>query len=265
MPEGPEVKIIGEGLTKNVSSRKITNVTPLSGRYTKKDISGLEYFKPSRVLGVGVKGKLIFWIFDNNMFMLNTLGMTGRWSQTRTKHARVRFDFETGDSVYFIDTRNFGTLKFVTGKLSLLKKLKTLGPDMLSEDVSDEDFCFALDKKPHWTLAKAIMTQSIICGVGNYVKAEALYRAKLSPHRLVGSLSCDDLRELNHAIKTVLRQAYNSKGASFKNYQNFDGVPGNATPEFLVYGRKYDPYDNNVIKEATSDGRMTHWVAEIQK
>ena len=265
MPEGPEVKIIGEGLTQNVSSRKVVKITPLSGRYTKKDIPGIESFRASRVLGVGVKGKFIFWIFDNNTFMFNTLGMTGKWSRIESTHSRVRFDFEKGHSIFFDDVRNFGTLKFVVGKSNLIKKLDSLGPDMLSENVTDEKFCEALDRKPHWTIAKAIMNQSVVCGVGNYVKAEALYRAELSPHRLVGSLSMSELQALNNSIKSVLKQAYNGKGATLQNYQNIDGENGSASLEFLVYRRKRDPCGNEIIKEETGDGRTTHWVPKIQK
>ena len=265
MPEGPEVKIIGEGLTQNVSSRKVTCIEPLSGRYIKKSIPGMENFSPTRVLGVGVKGKFIFWIFDNNTFMFNTLGMTGKWSKVASPHSRVRFDFEKGNSIFFDDVRNFGTLKFVVGKTALIKKLDSLGPDMLSENVTDEKFCEALDKKPHWTIAKAIMNQAVVCGVGNYVKSEALYRAALSPHRIVGSLSTNELQALNLSIKTVLRQAYDGKGATLQNYQNFDGEAGSASLQFLVYRRKRDSYNNEVVKEETADGRTTHWVPKIQK
>ena len=265
MPEGPEVKIIGEGLSQNITSRKVINVTPVSGRYTKKSIPGIEHFSSSRVLGVGVKGKFIFWIFDNNAFLFNTLGMTGKWSKVETSHSRVRFDFEKDSPVFFDDVRNFGTLKFVVGKDALIKKLDTLGPDMLSENVTDEKFCNALDRKPHWTIAKAIMNQSVVCGVGNYVKAEALYRAELSPHRLVGSLSMSEMQALNNSIKSVLKQAYNGKGATLQNYQNIDGKDGNASLAFLVYRRKKDPHNNEVIKEETGDGRTTHWVPKIQK
>ena len=35
MPEGPEVKRIGEGLAKVISGKTITNVEILSGRYIK--------------------------------------------------------------------------------------------------------------------------------------------------------------------------------------------------------------------------------------
>ena len=45
MPEGPECRRIAEGLAKVVSGKKITNVQILSGRYEKKQLTGIDRFK----------------------------------------------------------------------------------------------------------------------------------------------------------------------------------------------------------------------------
>tara|TARA_R110000824_G_scaffold60853_14_gene162442 strand:+ start:20781 stop:21602 length:822 start_codon:yes stop_codon:yes gene_type:complete len=272
MPEGAEVRIIGESLSQKVGLRKLVRIEPISGRYTKKQIPGLEILQaqihekgPVKVIGVGVKGKLIFWILSDEIFLLNTLGMTGSWTKNgEHKHARVRFDFTLGDSVFFSDVRNFGTIKLLKGKRHFLKKLESLGPDMLNENVSFEKFAAALDKKPHWEICKALMNQTIVCGVGNYVKAEALYRARISPHRLVGSLSSADISCLNESVQSVLSGAYAAMGASIRDYVDPDGNQGDAANQFLVYGHKKDPHDNEVIKETTADGRTTHWVPNVQ-
>ncbi len=108
MPEGPEVKIIGEALAKWSSSKKIIEVNVLSGRYTKKPLPGLEYAKanmPLDVVGVGVHGKFVYWITRNDIFLYNTLGMTGEWSREKTNHSRVEIKFEN-ESIYFNDQRN---------------------------------------------------------------------------------------------------------------------------------------------------------------
>lgn len=267
-PEGAEVKIIGEGLAKLVSGKDLMNLTVLSGRYLKKPIDGYDTnptLWPQRVAGVGVKGKFIYWIFDNGMFLFNTLGMTGGWSSAEKSHSRVRFEFDDGTNVYFNDTRNFGTLKFARGKKSLIDKLNTLGPDMLSENVSVDNFRDRLVTHADLTLAEVLMSQSVVSGVGNYVKAESLYRAGLSPHRIVLSLKDEDYEKLCNAIKDVLLQAYQDGGASMKDYVQTDGQRGKATLQFMVYGRKTDPVGNPVIKEMTKDGRVTHWCPSVQK
>ena len=60
---------------------------------------------------------------NNETFLLNTLGMTGTWSKNKThKHARVKFEFETGAPLFFVDMRNFGTVKIIAGKKTFLEK-----------------------------------------------------------------------------------------------------------------------------------------------
>ncbi len=143
MPEGPEVKRFGQDLAQVVSGRYLDDVKILSGRYTKKEIPGLsELIKslPTRVIGVGVHGKFLYWVLQNGYFLYSSLGMTGHWGSKKQKHSRVLLKFSDESEVYYTDQRNFGTLKFVYGKHELQKKIGTLGPDMLSEDVTHVKF-----------------------------------------------------------------------------------------------------------------------------
>jgi formamidopyrimidine-DNA glycosylase len=266
LPEGPEVKIIGESLAKWASSKRVTEINVLSGRYLKKPMPGLEYARsntPLDIVGVGVHGKFIYWISRNDIFLYNTLGMTGEWSKEKSKHTRVEVKFED-DVVYFNDQRNFGTLKFVEGRSNLIQKLKSLGPDLLSEEVSDQKFIDRLRTKNKWEVTKAMMDQSVVAGIGNYVKAEALWRSRISPHRTVESIRDPELAILNRACQEVLITSYSQGGASIKNYRRPDGSLGQYTSRFAVYNQKEDPDGNPVVKESTGDGRTTHWVPSVQ-
>ena len=49
------------------------------------------------------------------------------------------------------------------------------------------------------------------------------------------------------------------------NYTDMDNNHGDFVFSFHVYRKESDPLGNNVIHEITPDGRMTHWVPEIQK
>ena len=267
-PEGAEVKLFGESLATVVSGKEITAVDVMSGRYKKSEVEGLDLFRarlPTKVVGIGVHGKFLYWITTNDVFIYSTLGMTGSLSITETKHSRVAFKLGDGSRVFFNDQRNFGTLKMVSGRQELVKKLQTLGPDMLSDQISDARFTECLMKKPDWTLTEVLMDQSIVCGVGNYVKAESLYRAQLSPNRKVESLQPVDFSRLKHSIQSVLQEAYKRGGASIQTYRDFDGNEGEYSQRFLVYNQQQDPDGNKVVREQTSDGRTTHWVPAVQK
>lgn len=240
----------------------------MSGRYiTHGPPAGLEEFissLPSTVTKVGCKGKFIYILFDNGYSMWNTLGMAGSWSPVIGKHSRFKLNFKDG-SAYFNDIRNFGTIKVTRNINELYKKLGMLGPDMLSENVTDPVFMGRIRKKDSKTVAEAIMNQSVISGVGNYLKSESLYLAQISPHRNVSDLSDQDLSDLNNAIKLTIQSAYKSGGATIHTFLGFDGKEGEYSRRFAVYNQKYDPVGNKVVREQTRDRRTSFWVPEIQK
>ena len=108
------------------------------------------------------------------------------------------------------------------------------------------------------------MDQSVVCGVGNYVKADSLWLAKINPHSKISELSDKNLIVLNESIQKVLRESYNTGGATIRTYQNVNGEIGQYSSRFLVYNRKIDSEGNEVIKEKTPDGRTTHWSPTYQ-
>jgi formamidopyrimidine-DNA glycosylase len=267
MPESSECKRIAELLAEKVSSKKLTQIEIISGRYTKKDPAGYSAFKdilPINMIGAGVHGKFIYIILEGGSSIWSTMGMTGYWSETKTKHARV--SLQTEDTVlYFNDTRNFGTIKFVGDKKELINKLNEMGPDMATSNITDDDLkdrlMFMRSEK---TIAQAIMDQNVIAGVGNYIKSEALYRARISPHRLIKELNDSEISSINTSIKYIISKSYDLKSKmSMKDFDNYNDPKHNI--KMSVYFQKEDIYGHEVIKEKTKDGRNTYWVPQVQK
>jgi formamidopyrimidine-DNA glycosylase len=279
MPEGPECRAIATLLGNTTTDLLLTDVALVSGRYSKNPFTGYDDLKaalPLKVKGVGVKGKFIFWSFEDGTYLWNTLGMSGTWaSKNNSKYGRVKFTL-TGKSpiggpsfdednpleIFYDDRRNFGTLKYIKTVEETEKKLASLGPDMLIEKVSDELFKERITKRPTWDICKALMNQTVVCGVGNYVKADALWLAGISPHRKVKDLTDDEIGTLRVAIQEVLKSSYLSGGNTTLVLEDDSLVDKHRTR--LVYAYPSDIYGNVVIREKTSDGRTTHWVPEIQ-
>ena len=86
-----------------------------------------------------------------------------------------------------------------------------------------------------------------------------------NPANQTSSLSDTELSELNRCIKLIIRESYQSGGATIQAYTSFNGEIGEYTQKMLVYGQKQDPDGREVIREETSDKRTTHWVPEVQK
>jgi formamidopyrimidine-DNA glycosylase len=295
IPEGPELRVSADILKKRMVGCYLVNAYVSGGRYTESLPAGFDEFiaemRGSSLDGerieftpdypgflikdVDVKGKFMWWELANGWYVWSTYGMSGQWTfsseGSAPKHTAVSFylalsggePFEVHDAVHFRDPRHFGTVKFSRGREALDAKLATLGPDMLSKPPSIEEFRLRLRRKSAKTLAEALMDQNTISGVGNYIKAEALYAARLSPHRKCESLKDVDLDRLRDSIIDIMCRSYQAQGTSVYTYNNVDGSRGSFADQLLVYG-KSNVHGHKVIKEETLDGRTTHWVPAVQ-
>ena len=135
---------------------------------------------------------------------------------------------------------------------------------MLAEKCSSDKFIEQIRLRSSKTIVEALMDQKIVAGVGNYIKADSLWLAKISPHRLVSDISDSDLSKLNDCIRDVMTTSFEMGGATIYSYKNFDGSIGEYGSKFLVYNKKVDPDGNLIIKETTRDKRTTHWSPDVQ-
>ena len=269
MPEGPEVRRMAEGLARRIENREVVRAEVLGGKWLKKPLPGLaeiQQLLPLRVQRVGVKGKLIYVELTDGVWMWNTLGMSGGWRDQRGKHAHFVLEIGDGTEVFFEDIRRFGNISFATEEV-IQEKLKALGPDMLNENVLPAVFLSSICRgsRSNWNICKALMDQKVMCGVGNYIKSEALYRARINPWSRVGEISEVKLLELHDWICKIIRRSYEQGGATLQTYTDMDSNHGNFVFEFEVYRKTHDPHGHEVIREETPDKRTTHWVPEIQK
>jgi len=238
----------------------IKSVKVMSGRYLKKPIENLNSLVGKEIQSFDCKGKFI-WIDLDDVIVFNTLGMTGNWSREKSKHSRIEFTFYENDTLYFNDIRNFGTFQVKT-RSELEKKLKSIGPDMLSNP--PDDFVARLRKYNHKNICEVIMNQKVISGVGNYIKAESLWYSRINPFVLIKDLTDTNLETLKKAIVFVINKSYAEQGATIQSYYTFNGEEGSASQGFVVYGREKDFNGHDVIKSQTLDKRTTHWVKERQ-
>lgn len=278
MPEGPECFRMAKIMDHKWRSKTLTEIILHNGRYKKKPeaIQPLLDRLPLKVLSVDSRGKFIYWILRDESFNLcclfQTMGMSGIWHLDKPpQDLRIEFVSEEDGSTYYGDRRNFGTLKFVDGVDELDAKLQTLGPDVLAREwIQLDEFRGRLTsgKRGQKTLPQLLMDQSIIAGIGNYLKAEVLWIAELSPHRTADSLSDEEWQRLWSSTRMIpCESAYVGKGSSVMTYQAKTEGQGKPYPagSLAVYKRKIDPYENEVIREETADKRTTWWVPALQK
>jgi formamidopyrimidine-DNA glycosylase len=279
MPEGVEVKLSAEVIKPLVKDKRVLSVSlGANSRYKSQPPEGLNKFIEAtcaeiiKVNDVQTKGKFMYWTLSHDWHMFCTFGMSGQWSPNKGKHPCLGIFLGENhlthpvENIYFNDPRHFGTIKFTNNPKDLTDKIKELGWDplqmLLSNNLPWITARLARTKKP---IAEVLMDQKIFAGVGNYIKCEGLYRAKLSPWRASPSLNNAEIQLLCQSIVDVMNESYQHQGATIQTYKTVYGEEGRYSTLFRVYGKKVDPNGNKIISEITPDKRNTHWCPIIQK
>ena len=280
MPEVSEVALTVEILSKHLKGKILISFDFVEGRFLRSPPKNFKKFNkalPLRVKKIDSKGKFIWFDLadenDQHWYIFNTLGLTGMWSLSEAKYTKAILSFTKNKIAYFSDLRNFGTFIFTDNQDVLEKKLDTLGPDFLKQDFDISDI-----QTYDVPIIKLLMDQTKLgSGLGNYLTAEILYRAKLSPKRLGSSLSNSDVTRLTRWIKYTVKLSYVDNHIGYmknlekeadkirrKNYHP-DIKLKKKEFEFLVYRQKTDPFGNKVKADNIIKGRTTYWVPKVQK
>lgn len=249
MPEGPEIRNYFLYIKPLLIGRTIRKVEVLSGKYTSKlTIPNIDRIQDLTVSEVLVKGKTIFIKCEYGLSIVFVHGMTGYYSTTREKHSRIQLQMETS-CLYYNDPRNFGTIKICNTETDFQSIYDALGPDILNNEVSYEEFYFKLLKKPKSRIGVSLLDQKLICGIGNYLRCDILWYSKIHHDRTIGSLTEDDLNRLYIASVNIIR--YHAELGYDLEYE-----PEN---EFFVYMQDKDIF-GNPVKTEKYRGRTVHYV-----
>jgi len=193
---------------------------------------------------------------------------------------------DTKKTIYFYDQRNFGTLKCVFTDDELNKKLNSLGPCWISDNISFNQFLDIVNStikksknKDDLYVAQFFMNQKKTAGIGNYVVSEVFYETMLWPFAKMTDLNEDDWFRVYKAIKNIIGSSYLAQ----KNYlkskfgiidddsndigddDNDYAYGDNRIFSFKVYSRSVCPKGFKIEREEGPHDRTIHWVPELQK
>ena len=257
MPEGPEVSVMVYQLNKRFKNSTLKGIQFHGGRYTRHPLP--EEYKqfteklPSKIISINNKGKFIYFKLENNINLCISLSLSGHIVFEKRKYSHYEFIMKDNSSFFIDDLRNFARLYFYTDK-QLDEKLSKIGPDVLHDKISFKEFKDRLIKKGKVPVGIAIIDQKVISGVGNYIRSDALYCAKISPYRLVKDLREIELKTLFQSIKKIIKMSYQEqlKSNDIHSYK------------FYVYGRKVTDKGEKVVRERLEKNRNIYWVPEVQ-
>ena len=189
--------------------------------------------------------------------------MSGHLQPKSGKYNKVVFDTTKG-KLYFDDLRNFGQIFFCHKTCDLNTKLDKLGPDVLRENVKPEYLINRLKRlKQTQYIADVLLNQKVLAGVGNYIRADALYLSKISPYRKIKDLSDKDITNLLKSIKKVITRSYNCQLKIALGEYDYKRMT--ACYKFYVYSRKTTAKGEKVLHAKMKNDRTIWWVPSVQK
>ena len=285
MPEAPEVEVMNQEIDSDFKGKQLLNYNILKGKAKKKTPKLFLSFEKDLKKGTSIlkdvtrRGKLLSLEFEFDIkgkkktwWVCNYFGLHGSYridddkivpnydKGNKNVHISLEFKKTDSESIYlnYYDTSGFGTS--FTFYNNLEEYIKYLYKNAI--DVFDEEFDIKTFKKnfeivklkplSKFNIASILINQGYLCsGIGNYLKCEILYEAKISPNRSINDIKDEELEVLYKAIKKVCELHLSKEGRSEEHLK--------------VYGKKVDADGNEIKYEETQDGKKTYWVPEIQK
>ena len=214
MPEGPEIKRAVDEIAKAVAGKTADRVEfglPRLKSY-QKELSG------ATVLSVEARSKAVLTGFDCGLTVYSHNQLYGRWYVEDAGKRPA-----TGRQLRFaIHCADVSALLYSASEIDVLDEaglaehpyLARLGPDILNSRVSwrkvaarYRDAAFARK-----TLAALLLDQGFLAGVGNYLRSEILYAARVAPQMTPGDCSDAQIEALARASCELMRRSYRTGG-----------------------------------------------------
>jgi len=268
MPELPEVETVANGVHQRVQGQTVLSVWTSNKPQTFKSppaeiANTLTGARIDRVHRVGKTIAVDLTRDGRPAQFLVHLGMTGRLlvSTPETEvppHTHAILTLSGGKEIRFVDARRFGRLS--------VSKEEYQGSGREPLTISLEDF-IALFHGRKTPIKAALLSQSLLHGVGNIYADEALYHAGIRPKRHAGRLTRDELTRLRSALIKVLKHAIKLGGSSVSDYVDAEGVAGFFQLHHRVYSRTGQPCRTckTSIERILIGGRSTHFCPTCQK
>lgn len=187
--EGPSIRLAAEQLRPFVGRR----LTRISGNSR----IGIARLHRERVADVFAWGKHLVFQFDDfalrvhfllwGTFAATVKGLSVTGDYRRTGPPRLLLTFANGEITIWS-----ASLKYIEG--AAVKNTYDFAVDVMAADWNARAAMRKVRRHPDAEIADVLLDQSIFAGVGNIIKNEVLFRARISPFTLVRDMSSRRLR-----------------------------------------------------------------------
>lgn len=233
-----------------------------------------------RIFEVRRRGKHLLLDLEGDETLAVHLGMTGVVElhghqgalPAPHRHERVLLHLDGGRRgahlFRLIDSRGFGHAVMARRDergTPELAALQAMGPEPL--DDWEPAHLIAACARRSGAIKAALLDQSVVAGVGNYLADEILFASGIHPATAANALGARRLRRLHREAQRIIAAAVEDGGASISDYRHPDGSIGEAQWGLLAYGREGEPCARcgRPLRKSVVAGRGTTYCSHCQR
>ena len=207
MPELPDIEVYLRALEPRVVGEPLESIRLASPFLLRSVTPPLAEAEGRAVSGLRRLGKRVVFELEGDLFLVLHLMIAGRL-RWRKRGARppgrmglAAFDFPAGTLILTeASKKKRASLHLVAGEEALAEH-DPRGLEVLESTA--EEFAARLRSRSH-TLKRALTDPRLFSGIGNAYSDEILHRARLSPFKLTGRITAEEVDALYSAAREVL-------------------------------------------------------------
>jgi endonuclease-8 len=216
LPEGPEIAREADRIRDAIEGESAMAVRFFLPRLALRG----RVFASCRIRSVQPRGKALLIAFDNGLTIYSHNQLYGKWlvrkAGTLPKSGRqLRLAIETRDHWALLYSASEIEVLDEAG-LAMHPYLAKLGPDVLDPELGTSDIAERLEDRRFTRrgLGALLLDQTFVAGLGNYLRSEICFEARVHPDQRPVDLDPKERRRLARGILTMGRRAYETGGVT---------------------------------------------------
>ena len=270
MPEGPEIRRAADALAAAIVGHTLRRV--FFGTQTLA--AEAERLVGSRIESILPRGKALLTRFSggwtlyshNQLYGVWRIGKPGERPATRRS---LRVELESDTAAIRLYSASDIEL-WPSARIESHPFLQRIGPDVLDPALDPAQVAARL-ASPSFRrrrLESLLLDQAFLAGMGNYLRAEVLFEARLDPVRRAGELDPDETERLAQALLHVPRRSYRTRGiAPARGMRRDHTHEGETGFSFAVFDRAGEPCPacGGAIERREAAGRRLYLCPSCQR
>ena len=272
MPEGPEIKRSADELAAVLNGKRawlvefaFPHLLPHASRMRGEIVTGIE-----------PRGKAMLTHFNHGVTIYSHNQLYGQWRVLKRDQApqpglQIRMAIHTDDAVAILYSASDISV-WSSAKIDEHPYIAKLGVELLGAATTLADVLQQINdvRFARKSLAALLLDQAFLAGIGNYLRSEILFVARINPAARIAELDAAERLRLAEAALDLTRQSYRTRGIT-----NDLTIAHKLKKQGVSYGRYrhwvFDRDDEKchvcagVIARIDVSGRGLYWCEHCQK